>query len=204
VDGHGSGRGGEGGAGVWVRSKREAEGGGVREFFGCRWSGALGVGFQASGASLSGLAADGILRSSNPAVRQRRDLPAGGCASRRPASVAATMVLIRVSSSHCRGSEGSTEPPIKVTRPYSTTTRTPEPIVNQCSSSDRPDIRKYGTTASGRDAPSDAPRREHDPSAIAEARTPPALTDRSSQQHPKRLRWRSGGRESYGTGQIGH
>lgn len=38
---------------------------------------------------------------------------------------------------------------ISVTRPCSTSTCTPEPIANPCSSSHRPDILKYGATASG-------------------------------------------------------
>jgi hypothetical protein len=50
---------------------------------------------------------------------------------------------------HGRGSASL----ISVTRPCSTTTCTPEPIANPCSSSHRPDIRRYGTTASGRGNP---------------------------------------------------
>lgn len=48
------------------------------------------------------------------------------------------------------GSECSPALLMSVTRPRSTNTSTPEPIVNPCSSSQRPDMRRYGTTASGR------------------------------------------------------
>ena len=36
---------------------------------------------------------------------------------------------------------------MSVNRPCSTSTRTTEPIPNPCSSSHRPDMRRYGTTA---------------------------------------------------------
>ena len=92
-----------------------------------------------------------------PAERGRAPSPAGG-ASTRPRAPA-TPTLRRLESGFrpgnpCRrGDVGAVRHPvwrrISVTRLCSTTTCTFAPIANPCSASQRPDSRRYGTTASG-------------------------------------------------------